>query len=103
MRNWIRSSLVFVLASFLILPLAAQMTPPRPLVVRNVTLVDGTGKPPQPSQSIVIERGRITQVGGTVQAPADAEVIDAQGRVVIPALMDALRSEERRVGKECRL
>ena len=95
MRNWIRKTLVLALSPFLILPLAAQMTPPRPLVVRNASLVDGTGKPPQPNQSIVIERGRITKVGGTVQTPADAEVIDAQGRVVVPALMDALVSLNR--------
>ena len=47
---------------------------------------------------ILIEDEKIKSIG-TVLEEEDAEVIDATGRYVIPG---GVRSEERRVGKECR-
>lgn len=38
--------------------------------------------------TVVIEDERIVAVGTDVEVPADAEVIDAEGRVVTPGLMD---------------
>lgn len=38
--------------------------------------------------TIVIEDGRIVAVGENVNVPADAEVIDAEGKVVTPGFMD---------------
>lgn len=39
--------------------------------------------------SILIENGKIVAIGKTVEAPKDAEVIDAEGKLVFPGFIDA--------------
>jgi imidazolonepropionase-like amidohydrolase len=53
--------------------------------------VDGTGAEPLDDSVVVIEGKRIKTVGkkGEAQVPADAEVIDASGKTVMPGLIDA--------------
>src|SRR4051812_40325677 len=59
------------------------------LVIRNVTLIDGTGRAPVPNATVVVEGARITQVTTqTVTAPAGAQVIDGRGKFLIPGLID---------------
>jgi imidazolonepropionase-like amidohydrolase len=69
-----------------------SFTPPKPasMLIRNVKIVDGTGKPTTNSRDILIEQGRIKRIApaGLITAAPGAEVIDASGRVVIPGLMD---------------
>ena len=55
-------------------------------VLRNVTLVDGTGGPPQRGVSVVVEEGRITQIGTNVDIPQDADVLTYSGHTLIPGL-----------------
>lgn len=62
---------------------------PPALVIRNVTLVDGTGRSPLPNATIVIEGNRIKEIGTQVQAPAGAQVIDGAGKFLIPGMIDA--------------
>ena len=52
-------------------------------VLRNVTLIDGTGGPARVNQSVVIEEGRITQVGSRVDIPPDAELLEGDSLLVI--------------------
>ena len=56
--------------------------------ITNATLIDGTGAEPVPNASVLIEGERITAAGANVSAPADAEVIDAGGRTVMPGMID---------------
>ncbi len=37
---------------------------------------------------LLIEQGRIAQIGGQITAPADAKVVDAQGKLLIPGMID---------------
>jgi hypothetical protein len=93
---WIVS--VTGLAAFVASSLSAQSTappapraqPPTPtLVIRNGTLIDGTGKPPVEGATIVISGDRITRVAtGEVTPPTGVRVIDAGGLAVLPGLMD---------------
>ena len=63
-------------------------------VIRNGTLIDGTGSPPAENDAIVIEGNRIRSVG---KVPADlnledrglVQIIDASGRWIMPGLIDA--------------
>jgi len=58
------------------------------VVIRNGTVVDGTGAEERPADVLLAE-GRITAVlapGSTV--PADAEVVDATGCIVTPGFID---------------
>ncbi len=60
------------------------------LVVRNGTLVDGTGTAPIPDAVVVVEDGMITAVGpeSQVGVPEGAEVVDADGGTILPGLID---------------
>ena len=58
-------------------------------VVRNATIIDGTGKRPVKDASIIIKGNVIEEVGKTLDAPRGAEVIDAAGKTVMPGLIDA--------------
>src|SRR5256885_8395170 len=78
--------------------------PQTDLLIRNATVLTVTHGVIQ-NGSVLVHNGKIAQVGSTIAAPAGATVIDATGKFVMPGLIDAhshLRSEERRVGKECR-
>ena len=60
-------------------------------VLTGATLIDGTGAAPVSDAAVVIDRDRITAAGprAALSWPADAEVIDARGRTLIPGLVDA--------------
>ena len=62
----------------------------KPLVFTHATVIDATGAPAKPDMSIVIVDGRITTLGktGKVRVPAEAEIIDATGKFLIPGLWD---------------
>lgn len=61
------------------------------IVLRNGTLIDGTGRDPLPDASLAIEGGNITAVGNAadVAVPSGARVYDLDGRTIMPGLMDA--------------
>jgi imidazolonepropionase-like amidohydrolase len=60
-------------------------------VILGPTIVDGTGRPGIKNGALVIENGRIRDVGprGNVRIPANARLIDAKDKFVIPGLIDA--------------
>jgi imidazolonepropionase-like amidohydrolase len=62
-----------------------------PLLIRGATLIDGVADEPIEGCSIWIEGERIEAIGprDEVGVPPEARVIDAQGRYVIPGLMNA--------------
>src|ERR1700694_5824981 len=66
----------------------AQRPPIRPLVIRDVTVIDCAGHPPRCAMSILISDGLIAKIGSAskVKAPADAEILDAHGKYLIPGL-----------------
>lgn len=53
-------------------------------------VIDGTGMPPQPNMTLVIEGDRIVRLGkdGEIKPPDGARVIDASGKYLIPGLWD---------------
>ena len=60
------------------------------LVVQGGRLIDGTGRPPIDNSVIVIQEGKFQAIGrgGQVSIPAHAEVIDVQGKTVLPGFID---------------
>lgn len=59
------------------------------LVVRNVTLIDGTGSAGRPALSVVVRGSRVAAiVQAGAEPPADL-TIDGQGLFAIPGLIDA--------------
>jgi imidazolonepropionase-like amidohydrolase len=69
----------------------AQSPASRVLVIDGGTLIDGSGNPPLRDAQIVIEGDRIRSVGRKGQpAPTGAQVVNADGRFIVPGLWDGL-------------
>jgi imidazolonepropionase-like amidohydrolase len=58
-------------------------------VFTSATLIDGTGANPVEDASIIVDGDQIKEVGKGLDAPSDAEVIDVEGRTVMPGLIDS--------------
>ncbi len=61
--------------------------PSRTLVIRNVSIMTAAG-PTIRNGSVLVQNGKITAVGATVDAPSDAVVIDGTGKYVTPGIID---------------
>jgi len=61
------------------------------LVFEHATLLDCTGRDPQPETRVVVDDGRIQRItpSSGPNGPRDARVIDCQGRTLMPGLLDA--------------
>src|SRR3954453_9693435 len=59
-------------------------------LLRNVTVVDGTGAAPVPGQAVVVEGRRIAWIGpdGAAPSPAAENVVDGGGRTVLPGFIN---------------
>ncbi len=68
-------------------PSTYRAAPSRATVIRGATIFTATG-PAQRNASILMRDGKIVEVGATVNAPADAVVIDGAGKYVTPGLID---------------
>jgi imidazolonepropionase-like amidohydrolase len=83
-----RTNGAFVLLGLLFLPVVAnaQIT-----VLRRATIIDGTGGPLQRKASIVLENGRIRDMGPSakVATPRGAAVLDLSGKFIVPGVINA--------------
>jgi hypothetical protein len=73
-----------------ILTIAACL-PAQTVVLRDATVIDGTGRAAQPHTTVVV-RGRMIEAvfaNGTQPLPSNAQVIDLSGQYLIPGLIDA--------------
>src|SRR5262249_39745269 len=59
----------------------------RATVIRNATILTAAG-PAIEGGSILLQNGKVTAVGRTVNAPSDAVVIDGTGKWVTPGIID---------------
>ena len=62
----------------------------RPVVIRNVTLIDGTGAAPVPGQALIAEGRRISWIGpdGSLPEGAESGAIDGGGGTILPGLIN---------------
>ena len=70
---------------------AVEATEATALAIVGATVIDGSGAEPVPDATVVVRDGRIESVGPSaeVDVPADAEVLDAAGKYVVPGLINA--------------
>ena len=61
-----------------------------PTVIRNVTLLDGTGAAPVPGQALIAEGRRISWIGPEAQLPEGSagHAIDGQGGTIMPGMIN---------------
>lgn len=73
-------------------PVVAQTAPERSdlLALTNVTLIDGTGAPPRPHMTVLVNGSMISGIFPAAEAPipASAEVVDLSGQYLIPGLIN---------------
>jgi hypothetical protein len=60
----------------------------RPVVFRNVTLIDMRSEQPKPNMTVLISGNRILEIGRRIKVPKNTEVVDASGKFLIPGLWD---------------
>lgn len=85
MRNTQLQALALLLAT---LPLAAQESADRALVLRGATVHPVSG-PVIENGSLLVRGGKIVAVGATVETPAGAEIIDLSGKHLYPGFVHA--------------
>ncbi len=60
------------------------------LVIKGATLIDGTGSVPRADSIVVIRGNRIESVDAAeASLPANAKIVDATGKYLVPGLIDA--------------
>jgi imidazolonepropionase-like amidohydrolase len=92
-RKWLRSRgypSCRSLSLILILALVGGCAWSQSLVIKRVTMIDATGRAPQPDMTVVIEQDRIVAIGPwkKTHIPKNAQIIDGTGRFLIPGLWD---------------
>lgn len=84
LRTWV----FLAIAALTPLSSLAQRASTEPLLIRDVTVIGCTGQAPRSGMSVLISNGRIAAIGrgSEVKAPANAEILDAHGKFLIPGL-----------------
>src|ERR1044072_1034469 len=79
-------SVVIALALMLV-PLLADAA--ERLIIDHVTVIEGTGRAPQPDMAVIIDGARIAAVSPSqLTGSEQGRRIDARGKYLIPGLMD---------------
>jgi imidazolonepropionase-like amidohydrolase len=58
-------------------------------LIKGGTLIDGTGAAPVKNSMILVEDGRIKEIGTKIKTPKSADVIDLKGAWILPGFIDA--------------
>ncbi|MFC4872361.1 amidohydrolase family protein [Negadavirga shengliensis] len=88
---WLRYLLMVLLTPAFFMGCAPAVDTSITTILRNCTLIDGTGNPPVQEAVVALAGDRIAYAGpisDAPRAPADADVIDLSGKFVIPGLID---------------
>jgi imidazolonepropionase-like amidohydrolase len=85
MHGRIRNSVLTCLLLLFATSLVAEVK-----VLKNFTLIDGTGHDPVAHAAMIVDNGRIVWVGPVAQlkAPPSAQVVDLQGKYVMPGIIN---------------
>lgn len=92
MQVRIARTLVLALSFGVAAAVGAPVAPPAaPILIQNVRIFDGTGRPLSAPSSVLVRGNKIERIAATPVAadrPADALVIDGGGRTLMPGLID---------------
>jgi Tol biopolymer transport system component len=71
-------------------PLSYRVPETPPILIRGATVIDGTGAAQRGASDVLIENGRIARIGpaGSLRVRRGTEVVSAEGRVLVPGLID---------------
>jgi imidazolonepropionase-like amidohydrolase len=79
-----------MIAPFVVAPLLALLAtdPPKETAIVGARLIDGTGAPARDGCTVLLRGDRIAAVGPSVRIPEGAEVVDAEGKALLPGMFD---------------
>jgi imidazolonepropionase-like amidohydrolase len=83
--------LIFALLGSLAMPGFAQSLAQSTLTIHDVTVIDATGAPAKPHQTVVVEGGKITAIDSSAMSSAGrlrGKRVDGSGKFLIPGLWD---------------
>jgi imidazolonepropionase-like amidohydrolase len=85
-----RKTVFSLLLVLVIVTSFSSAEPSSQLAITHVTVIDATGRAPQPDQTVLVEGGRITAVGAaaTIKVPKNARTFDASGKFLLPGFWD---------------
>src|SRR5688572_25362432 len=77
-----------ILAALALVPVATAAQ--QPVAITNVTVISMADTVAAPVRTVIIQNGRIAQVGsaGAIRVPAGAPGVDGTGKYLIPGLFD---------------
>ena len=81
-------SILFIAVCF-VMPIQAEDEKANYILFKNVNVFDGSGDALNMNTSVLVENNLIKNVGPSITAPAEAEVIDGGGRTLMPGLIDS--------------
>ncbi|GAB2487505.1 metal-dependent hydrolase family protein [Algoriphagus taiwanensis] len=73
----------------LIAPSFAQQAPPSTVLFTNATIFDGQNETLAQGMSVLVEGNKISKIAKSIPVPQGATVIDANGKTLMPGLIDA--------------
>jgi imidazolonepropionase-like amidohydrolase len=59
------------------------------IALTNGVLIDGSGAPPRPGTTVVIDDGALVEVGAGADVGADVLEVDLEGKTIMPGLIDS--------------
>jgi len=85
-----RKVLLSVLLTLLVAASISLAETSSQVAIIHVTVIDGTGRAPQPDQTVLIDAGKITSVGpfAKTKFPKAARVVDGSGKFLLPGFWD---------------
>ncbi len=94
-RNFVRVTVLSAIAILLGLPLGndksfAKFAHTGATLIRDISIIDGLGNPPENNRDILIQDGQIAAIAktGTITAPDGALILDGKGLTAMPGLID---------------
>lgn len=83
------NSMRTILSCLLLVVASAGLKAQHETILLNATVIDGTGRAPQPLTAIIIRNGKIAEITrGKIKPASDAIQIDCSGKFIMPEIID---------------
>jgi len=83
------TAMFFLALAFCATALAQEAQPKQSVLITNANIFDGQHEKLATGMSVLIEGNKIKTIAAAIDAPAGATVIDAEGKTLMPGLIDA--------------
>ncbi len=91
MNNTIRTLFVFFALILIAIPTRGDepsAEDPKPLLIQNARIYDGKSDDLITGMEVLVEGNKIAEIAACIEAPSESRVMDADGRVLMPGMID---------------